>query len=115
VKIVEKEMGDVAILELKGDVLGGPDALTFEDKLKEVMARGKMNILLDLGKVGVMNSSGLGIIIGGYTSCRNRGGNLKIVNPTKKISSLLIITKLITVIDSFEDLDSAIASFTKGE
>ena len=110
-KIHEKEKNGVVILELKGDVLGGPDALAFEDKLKEVMQKGRTNILLDLGKVSVMNSSGLGIIIGGFTSCRNRGGTLKIVNPTKKISSLLIITKLISVIESFDNMDEAVASF----
>jgi anti-sigma B factor antagonist len=77
------------------------------------MQKGKKNILLDLGKVSLMNSSGLGIIIGGYTTCKNRGGTLKLANPTKKISSLLIITKLITVIESYDDIEKAIESFQK--
>jgi anti-sigma B factor antagonist len=71
----------------------------------------KTNVVVDLGKVKFMNSSGLGMLIGALTTMKKAGGDLRIANATDKIESLLIITKLITVFKHYKTLDEAIVSY----
>ena len=85
------------VIEFKGNVMGGPDAVSLNEKLHELIDAGKTNVVVDLGKVKFMNSSGLGMLIGALTTMRKAGGDLRIANATDKIQSLLIVTKLITV------------------
>lgn len=99
------------ILEFKGDVMGGPDTVALNEQLHKLIDEGKKNVVVDLGKVNFMNSSGLGMLIGGYTTMKNAGGDLRICNATDKIESLLMITKLITVFQHFKSLDEAVKSF----
>jgi anti-sigma B factor antagonist len=99
------------VLEFKGNVMGGPDAVTLNEQLHELIDQNKKNIVVDLGKVKFMNSSGLGMLIGALTTMRNAGGDLRIANATDKIESLLIITKLITVFQHFKSVDQAIDSY----
>ncbi|MFU8860782.1 MAG: STAS domain-containing protein [Cyclonatronaceae bacterium] len=99
------------VLEFKGNVMGGPDAVTLNEQLHELIDQNKKNIVVDLGKVKFMNSSGLGMLIGALTTMRNAGGDLRIANATDKIESLLIITKLITVFQHFKSVDEAVESF----
>jgi len=99
------------IIEFKGNVMGGPDAVNLNEKLHELIEQEKTNIVADLSKVKFMNSSGLGMLIGALTTMRKAGGDLRIANATDKIESLLIITKLITVFKHFKSLDEAIESF----
>lgn len=110
-KMTEKEQDNVVILGLSGKIMGGPDATLLNDKLHELIETGKTNIIADLGGVNWMNSSGLGILIGGLTTMRNSGGDLKLANITDRIQSLLMITKLLTVFETFETVDKAIESF----
>jgi len=107
----EKEVAGVVVLELSGKLMGGPDATLLSEKLHNLVDQKKTKVVADLGKVSWMNSSGLGILIGGLTTMRNSGGDLKLANVTGKIESLLIITKLIKVFDNFENIDSAVTSF----
>jgi len=107
----EKEIDGVVILELSGKLMGGPDATLLSEKLHNLVDQNKNKVIADLGKVSWMNSSGLGILIGGLTTMRNSGGDLKLVNVTGKIESLLIITKLIKVFDNFDKIDEAVNSF----
>jgi len=107
--ISEKE--GIVIIELKGKIMGGPDAALLNDKLHELVDAGKNQVIVDLSKVNWMNSSGLGILIGGLTTMRNSNGDLKLMGITERIENLLIITKLITVFETFENLDDAIKSF----
>lgn len=100
------------VIEFKGNVMGGPDTVSLNEKLHELIDAGKKNIVVNLGKVKFMNSSGLGMLIGALTTMRNAGGDLRICNANNKIESLLIITKLITVFDHYKSLDEAVASFT---
>lgn len=99
------------ILEFKGNVMGGPDAVKLNKTLHELIDEGKTNIVADLGKVGFMNSSGLGMLIGGLTTVRKAGGDLRIANATDKIESLLVVTKLITVFKHFTSVEEAVKSF----
>ena len=110
-KLSSKEQGGIVILEPKGKIMGGPDASLLNDKLHECIEGSQNRIIIDLGQVDWMNSTGLGILISSYTTLRNTGGELKLVNVTDKIKSLLTITKLISVFESFDSVDEAVASF----
>jgi anti-sigma B factor antagonist len=101
------------VIEFKGNVMGGPDAVSLNEKLHELIDADKTNVVVDLGKVKFMNSSGLGMLIGGLTTMRKAGGDLRIANPTDKIESLLIVTKLITVFKHFDSVDKAVASYNE--
>ncbi len=99
------------VLEFKGNVMGGPDAVSLNEQLHKLIDEGKKNVVADLGKVKFMNSSGLGMLIGALTTMRNAGGDLRIANASDKIESLLMITKLITVFQNFRSVDEAVNSF----
>jgi len=107
--VITKE--SVVIIELKGKIMGGPDATLLNDKLHELIDSGQNKVIVDLSKVNWMNSSGLGILIGGLTTLRNNEGDLKLSGVTERIENLLIITKLITVFETFETLEEAVQSF----
>ena len=91
--------------------MGGPDASILHEKLHEFIEMDKKKIIIDLSKVDWMNSTGLGILISGYTTIKNHNGDLKLANLTKKVQSLLTITKLVAVFDAYDSVDEAIASF----
>jgi len=107
----EREIDGVVVLELSGKVMGGPDASLLSEKLHQLVDLKKTRVIADLGKVSWLNSSGLGILIGGLTTMRNSGGDLKLVNVTGKIESLLIITKLIKVFETFQTIEEAVNGF----
>ena len=110
-KLTDRLEGDVVILEPKGKIMGGPDASLLHDKLYEYIEQDRKKVIIDLGKVDWMNSTGLGILISGYTTLRNHEGQLKLVNVTEKIHSLLTITKLVTVFEAYDSVEEAIRSF----
>jgi anti-sigma B factor antagonist len=110
-QITERHVGDVAIIDLNGRlVLGDSDDL-LRDKVNSLVQQGHKNILVNLGQLSYMDSSGLGELVGCYTTVTRRGGALKLVGLTKRISDLLSITKLLTVFDSYEAEKEAVASF----
>lgn len=110
-KITDRENNGIVILELKGNIMGGDDEAVFYDKLRELIDQNKKKVVLDLAKVEWINSRGLGILISGLTTMRNSGGQLKIARVVEKVKSLLTMTRLITVFDSYETVDEAVKSF----
>lgn len=112
-KYSTSERYNTVILTFKGKVMGGPDATTLHDEIKDLIEKGKTNVVADLSKVSFMNSSGLGILISALTSLRNAGGDLKICGASDRIESLLIVTKLITVFNHYKTLDEAVKAFEK--
>jgi len=110
-KLTHTETDGVVILEPKGKIMGGPDATLLHDKLHEFIDQNKKKVVINLAKVEWMNSTGLGILISGLTTMKNNGGELKLAAVTEKIESLLTITKLITVFENYDDVETAIASF----
>lgn len=110
INIVEKYTA--AVIELKGDISGGPKDAEFGDTLRRLLSEGKKNIIIDLKETGFVNSSGLGMIISGYTTVKNGGGELKLANATEKIESLLVITKLTSVFTNYNSVDEAVKSFS---
>ena len=111
-RIKTSEKYSAVIVELKGNVMGGPDSEEFSKLLHSLLDEGKKNIVVNLGHVKFMNSSGLGMLISGFTTMKNGNGSLKLANATEKINSLLVITKLITIFENFNSVDEAANSFT---
>ncbi len=111
-KIKMTDRDGVILLQLNGKIMGGPDATAINEKLHEMVEAGKINIVADLAGVNWMNSSGLGILISGLTTIRNAGGDLRLAAVTDRIRSLLMITKLLTVFETFKTTEEAIQSFS---
>lgn len=111
-KLKSEKHGSVVVIELKGKIMGGPDSAMFRDELKKHLDEDVKKVVVDLGKVDWMNSSGLGILIGGLTTVKNADGEMKLARVTEKIKSLLMITKLVQVFDSYDSVEAAIASFS---
>ena len=112
-KIKTSEKYEAVIIELKGNVMGGEDTKDFNDTLHKLVDEGKTNLIVDLSGVKFMNSSGLGMLIGGLTTMKKAEGHFKLANVTDKIESLLIITKLITIFETYDSVDKAVESFEK--
>jgi len=112
-RLKTKELNDVVVIEVKGNMMGGPDSQKFRDLLHKIIDEGKNKVVVDLKSVKFINSAGLGTLISGLTTMRNAGGDLKIANPTEKIESLLMITRLIKVFESYSSVDEAVESFNK--
>jgi anti-sigma B factor antagonist len=110
-KLSSNETSGVSIIDLEGNVLGGPDATALNDILHKLIEKKKKKVLVDLSAVQSMNSSGLSMLIGALQTMRNAGGELKIAAASKKIESLLVITKLSTVFELYPTAKEAIESF----
>jgi len=110
-KLSDRVANGVAVLEPSGKIMGGSDSTILHEKLHEHIENGVKNVVIDLSKVDWVNSTGLGILIAGLSTMKNNGGRLKLANVTEKIKSLLTITKLVTVFESHETVEEAIAAF----
>jgi len=110
-QIKEQMRGNVAVIELKGKLMGGPETMEIHEKVKELVAKGVNQVVIDLGKVSWMNSTGLGSIMGSLTSLKNANGDLKLARVTEKVKSLFMITKLITIFNTYETVDDAVTAF----
>ena len=109
--ITERKSGDVTILDVEGKILLGEGDVQLKRKIDELIERGETKLLLNLANVPYMDSGGLGEIVRSYTTVKRAGGDLKLLNATKRISDLLTITKLITVFEIFEDEAAAVKSY----
>ena len=111
-KIKEKIENHIAILSLSGKMMGGPETTELHDHIKGLIHDGVKNIVIDLGDVKWMNSSGMGVLMASKTSLDNAGGRLVLARVTEKVQSLLMITQLIKVFETYETVDRAISSFS---
>ena len=114
-KIKEQMEGNVAILSISGNMMGGPENVVLHEKVKSLMADGIKRVIIDLKKVKWMNSSGLGVLMSCWGSLGREGGNLKLANASDKIDSLLMITQLVQFFESYESVDRALASYSVGK
>lgn len=103
-----EERYNCVVIKPSGNVMGGPQAEDFRNTLHGLIDEDKKEVIVDLSKVKFMNSSGLGILIGGLTTMRNAGGDLIICGAGQKIKSLLVVTRLITVFDHYRTLEEAV-------
>ena len=112
-KVATRQVDGVTILDLSGRITLGEGSVTLRDAVHDVLAKGSKHILLNLGNISYIDSSGIGELVSGFTSVRNAGGELKLHNLTKKVHDLLQITKLYTVFDIKDDEASAVAAFAQ--
>jgi len=112
INISERQAGDVTVLDLDGKVTIGEGSVALRSAIRRLLGEGKTKLLLNLGGVGYIDSSGIGELVSSYTAVNKEGGVLKLLNLTQKIQDLLAITKLLTVFDVYEDEAEALASFS---
>jgi anti-sigma B factor antagonist len=110
-QIDERTVGEVTILDLKGKVTLNEGDEVLKDKINSLIMQNKKRILLNLAEVPYIDSAGLGEIVRTYTTVSRQGGQLKLVNLTKRITDLLMITKLLTVFETFEVEADALKSY----
>jgi anti-sigma B factor antagonist len=110
-KASTRQVNGVTVVDLSGRITLGEGSVVLRDTIRDTIAQGNKKILLNLGDVTYIDSSGIGELVSGFTSVRNQGGELKLLNLTKKVHDLLQITKLYTVFDVKDDEAQAVASF----
>jgi anti-sigma B factor antagonist len=112
-KASTRQVDGVTIVDLSGRITLGEGSVVLRDTVKDLLGKGQKKILLNLGDVSYIDSSGIGELVSAFTSVRNQGGELKLLHLTKKVHDLLQITKLYTVFDVKDDEAAAIAAFGK--
>jgi len=110
-KIANHQVDGITVLDLSGRITLGEGSVQLREAIRDLVGRSHKNIVLNLGDVSYMDSSGVGELVTAYTTVKNAGGELKLVNLTKKIEDLMTITKLVTVFDIHPDEAAAIAAF----
>ena len=110
-EIQERQAGDVTILDMDGKITIGEGSTALRTAIRRLADEGKKNILLNLEKVGYMDSTGLGELIASYTTVSRDGGQLKLLQLSGKLQDLLVITKLLTVFDTYDSESDALGSF----
>lgn len=109
--IKQRQAGDVSILDLDGQVRMGDSATALRGAIRGLVAGGNKKILLNLAGVKYIDSGGIGELIANYTTVGRGGGQMKLLNLTDKVQDLLVITKLLTVFDVYENEAEALSSF----
>ena len=112
-KIKTRQVDGISIMDCSGRITLGEGSVQLRDAVRDLLAKGSKQILLNLGDVTYIDSSGIGELVSAFTTVRNEGGDLKLLNLTKKVHDLLQITKLYTVFDVKDDEASAVASFAR--
>jgi anti-sigma B factor antagonist len=110
--IEEKMNGDVTVMTVTGDITlnQGGDVL-LKDKVQSLLQQGRQKLVLDLGAVSYVDSAGLGQLVQIHATTKSKGGSLRLANVTKRLKDLLVVTKLVTVFDSYDSEAAAVASF----
>jgi anti-sigma B factor antagonist len=112
-KIKEKIENHVAVLSLHGKMMGGPETTALHDHIRGLMKDGISKVVIDLGGVKWINSSGLGVLMAAMTTLKNSEGQMKLANVTEKVESLLMITQLIRIFETFDSVDRAVSSMSE--
>lgn len=112
-KISKRDVGDVTVLELKGKVMIGSGDIQLRDAVDETLAGGRTRILVDLGGVSKMDSSGLGELVSAHNTVSQKGGRIALANLPSKLYDVLGVTRIISVFDVFDDVDEGVASFRR--
>jgi anti-sigma B factor antagonist len=111
-QIDERVVGDITILDVTGKMVLGEGDQILKDKVSSLLNQGHRKLILNLAEVPYVDSAGLGEIVRTYTTVSRQGGKLKLLNLTKRIQDLLAITKLLTVFETFDTEQDAVASFS---
>jgi anti-sigma B factor antagonist len=113
--IVQKEDGHVLVLELEGELMGGPESDEFRTVVDNAIKDNKNKVVLDMSKVNWMNSSGLGMLMNALTNLRSSGGDLKLANVSERARRPIQITRLDSVFDEYDSVEEAIRTFAETE
>ena len=111
-KATARDIGEATVMDLSGRITLGEGSAMLREMIKELVGKGRKHIVLNLGDVTYIDSSGIGELVSGFQTVRTSGGQLKLLHLTKKVHDLLQITKLFTVFDVYSDESVALASFT---
>jgi anti-sigma B factor antagonist len=112
-KIKEKIENQVAVLSLSGKMMGGPETTALHDHIRGLMNDGIHKVVIDLGGVKWINSSGLGVLMAAMTTLKNSEGQMKLANVTEKVESLLMITQLMRIFETYDSIDRAVAAMSE--
>jgi anti-sigma B factor antagonist len=110
-KASSRQVNGVTVVDMSGRITLGEGSVVLRETIRDLLSKGDKKILLNLGNVTYIDSSGIGELVSAFTSVRNQGGELKLLNLTKKVHDLLQITKLYTVFDIKDDETAAIGAF----
>ena len=110
-KVSTRQGDGVSIVDCSGRITLGEGSVVLRDTVKDLLSKGQKKILLNLGDVNYIDSSGIGELVSAYTTAKNQGGELKLLKLTKKVHDLLQITKLYTVFEVKDDEAAAVKSF----
>ena len=109
--IASREVDGVTVLDLSGRITLGEGSVQLREAVRDLISKGSRNILLNMGDVNYIDSSGLGELVSAFTTAKNQGASVKLLNLTKKVKDVLQLTKLYTVFDVYEDEASGIKAF----
>ena len=112
-KASSRQVNGVTVVDMSGRITLGEGSVILRDTIRDLLGKGQKKILLNLGDVTYIDSSGIGELVSAFTAVRREGGELKLLNLTKKVHDLLQITKLYTVFDIKDDEATAIKAFAK--
>jgi anti-sigma B factor antagonist len=111
-QIEQRVVGEVAVIQVLGDItLGKGGDVILKDKIQSLLQQGYRKLLLDMGNVSYVDSAGLGQLVQVYATTSHLGGSLKLLNLTKRLKDLLVLTKLLTVFETYDSEESALTSF----
>jgi anti-sigma B factor antagonist len=110
-RLTTRKVNEVAILDLGGRITLGEESGRLRDAVREIIVKGSKMIIVNLGEVSYIDSAGLGELVSAFTAVKKAGGELKLLNVTKNINDLLVITKLVTVFDVSDNEAAAVSSF----
>ena len=106
-----KVVGKVCVLVPNGKIVIGEEVAALREKIKELLGQGNKNILLNFSNVSYIDSTGVGALVGSFTTIRNQGGQMKLTNLSQRVQDILLVTKLLTVFDVYEKEEDAVSSF----
>jgi anti-sigma B factor antagonist len=112
-RITERDANGVGVLVLEGRIVLGEESNSFREKVKNLLAAGRKEMVLNLANVSYIDSAGLGVLVAAFHSARSQGGTLKLANLGQNFNEVLQVTKLMTVFDTYNDEGAAIQSFGK--
>ena len=110
-KATARDSNGITVVDVSGRITLGEGSTLLREIVRDLIDKGQKRIVLNLGDVNYIDSSGIGELVSGYTTVKNQGGELKLLNLTKKVHDLLQITKLYTVFEVHSDEQTAVRSF----
>src|SRR5882672_11263861 len=114
VRITERQVGKVSILDMEGDIRIGGSRIALRDAIRSLITQGQTQVLVNLARVERIDSCGLGELVSSFVTLTNGGGKIKLLNLSQRVREVMTITKLLTVFDVFENEQKAVESFDLG-